>query len=139
MIVLDAYVLIALVAKERAAPMVRDILYGDDHTAICAINLGEVIDVLLRTKGVGLGEAQRVVGPLLADSIEVVEMGEEVAWRAAALRARYYRRRQSEISLADCCLLAIVSDGDSIATSDPAVIEVAQSEGMPVIQLPESG
>ena len=58
---------------------------------------------------------------------------------AGALRARYYRKRQCEISLGDCFALALAKRRRaSLATSDPDLASAARSEGVAIVPLPDS-
>ena len=65
--------------------------------------------------------------------------GAEEAWLAAELRIRYYNRRQSPLSVADCLLLAhAVREGESIATADPHLAGCARVSDLAVVSLPGS-
>jgi predicted nucleic acid-binding protein len=136
---LDAYPLVALIADEPAADEVEELLRGD-RARVPVVNLGEVLDVCQRMHGVSEGEIRSVVEPLLlAGRLTAVTSGTTEAWRAADMRAKYYDRKARPLSLADCLLLAHAkTDGDEIATADPAVAEVARAEGLPVHPLPDS-
>lgn len=78
-------------------------------------------------------ELEQVVGTL---PLEVVPFTQTHAWRAAELRARHYHRRDSAVSLADCCLVAVATPADRIATADPAVLRMAEAEGIATVELP---
>jgi uncharacterized protein with PIN domain len=137
MIVLDAYALVALLAAEPAGSEVRALL-ENEQCAVSVLNLSEAADVLQRTHDVDVTATRGVVSTLTGGSLAVVEMDERCGWRAAELRARYYRRRDSEVSLADCVLLATATPGrDAVATSDPPVTRIAGMEGITVVPLPD--
>ena len=103
-------------------------------------NFGESIDVLFRGYGIPLLELRDAVDGLsAAGRIRILTPDVEAAWRAAALRQRYYAKRSSEVSLADCCLIASAQAGDEIATADPALAAVARAETIAVVALPDSG
>ena len=53
-----------------------------------------------------------------------------------AVNAILTRKKQSEVSLADCCLVAVATPADRIATADPAVLRMATAEGIGTVELP---
>jgi hypothetical protein len=55
--------------------------------------------------------------------------------RARSLRARHYHRTKRPVSLADCSLIACAGTGDSIATLDAVLIEMARDEDIAVVDL----
>lgn len=134
---LDAYPLIALLADEPPASEVALVL-GQGDISITSVNLGEALDVLERVHGVPERVLRGAIETLAAAGLAVVPVLDAEAWRAAALRARHYRRRVSEISLADCFLLAVARPGDRVATSDRPLARAARAEGIDVIALPDS-
>lgn len=137
MILLDAYALIAFVAGEPAAPNVRTLLRSGDCWLSTA-QLAETLDVLVRVLGAARNEVDRVLDPLLAGGIGLVDVGEPEARLAAPLRHRHYRKPDSELSLADCLLLATaVPRGAAIATSDPPLAAAARYEQLTVEALPD--
>ena len=111
----------------------------EEGCVMSSINLAETLDVLARRHGVGIAEQRAVVGPLLADAVEVDSPAVEDAWAVATLRARYYRRSTRELSLADCFLLAAAARRRlRLATADPAVAATARDEAIELIPLPDS-
>lgn len=138
MIVLDAYAIIAILVDEPASDEVADLL-GRGDCAVSTVNLIEAADVLARSGRVEIARTRDAVGSLAGSSLVVVDVDERCAWRAAEIRARHYRRRESEVSLADCVLLATAVPGrDSVATPDLPVINAARAEGLDVIALSDS-
>lgn len=136
---LDAFALIAFLAGEPAADRVRDLLRAGDCW-LSAIQLAETMDVLVRVLEHERSEVERVLDPLLVTELGLVEVGEPEARTAAALRQRHYRKGSSELSMADCVLLAsAVPRSASIATSDPALATAARREGVTLEALPDSG
>jgi predicted nucleic acid-binding protein len=136
---LDAYGLVALVVDGPAADEVQALLRSGDARVV-AINLAEAVDVATRVHGAS-GEALRsAIEPLLLSrSLVTAVSDEQQAWVAGDLRARHYDRRTQALSLADCFLLAhALADGAAIATADPAVANVARSEGVELVALPDS-
>ena len=137
MILLDAYPLVALLAAERAADEVEELLRSGG-TAIPAVNLGEAIDLVQRVHGVASEDVHRTLAPLIGAPLVVLPQGEPDAWRASEIRLRHYNRATAPLSLADCFLIAAAGSGDEIATSDPPLAAAARKEGFVVIALPDS-
>lgn len=140
MSVLDAQAIVALLIGEPAAGPVAAMLRDpQDRSVLSAVNLGEVIDVLVRLRGRALPEVTERLEWLAAGGLEVVGVDESVGRLAGRLRADHYDRRQRPISLADCVALATARTLEQpLATSDPALVAVARSEGGEVIGLPDS-
>ncbi|HET8607091.1 MAG TPA: PIN domain-containing protein [Gaiellaceae bacterium] len=138
MIYLDAYALIAFLVAEPAKAEVAALLRQEP--AIGAVNLAESVDRCVRLYGIPEGELWSAVAQLQRSGVlRVPPAGLEVGWRAGALRAAHYRRRTSELSLADCFLLASATPGeDAIATSDPPVAAAARALGIELVALPDS-
>lgn len=129
MTLLDAYALVALLGDEPAAADVEGLLRAG-QSAINAINLAEAVDVLYRIHGLPADSVDAALQPMIGAPLAVVPSTEQQAWRAAALRKKYYDRRLRPLSVADCFLLASVAGSDVIATADPVVVEVARAEGL---------
>jgi predicted nucleic acid-binding protein len=134
--ILDAYALVALLLDEPAADEVEALLRSGDAT-INVLNLAEALDVAQRVHRQSAAEVRRVVEPLIGAVIAVRHVADVDAWRAADLRLRHYKRRSSELSLADCLLLAGAREGDRIATADSSVLAAARAEGIGVAPLPD--
>lgn len=137
MIFLDAYCLVALARDEAAAQEVEELMRSG-QTAISAVNLFEVVDFLVRRAGVPQDDVRVQLSHLLGEIVQVIPVTEDEAWRGASLRARHYAKGACEVSLADCVLLASVGEGESIATSDPSVADVARAEDIGVVALPDT-
>ena len=135
--ILDAFALIALALDEPAAADVEATVRRGD-CSVSAVNLAEAIDQLGRVHGHSMDELRGAIGPVLGEAISVVVADEEVAWRAAELRRRHYRRRHSELSLADCVALSIARKGDRLVTSDPPLARAARAEGIDVLAVPDT-
>lgn len=129
---LDGYALVAFLEDEAAADDVERLLLGRD-AAIPAVNLAEAGQRVLRHGRVSANELHQLIGAM---PVAIIPYSEAHAWRTARLRAQYYERRRSEVSLADCCLVAVATAADRVATADPAVLRMAASEGIPTIALP---
>ena len=131
-ILLDAYALVAFLEDEPAALEV-DRLLGTGFAAMTTVNLAEAGQRVLRHSDVTADELRELVSSL---PLAVVAFTEAHGWRAAELRAQYYRRTDSAVSLADCCLVAVATTADRIATADAAVIQMAAAEGIGALELP---
>lgn len=129
---LDAYALVAYLEGEAAAGEVEALIARRD-AAMSTVNLAEAGQRVLRQSNITTDELREVVQAL---PIEFVPYTELHAWRAADLRARYYDRRTSALSLADCCLVAVATPADRLATADPAVLRMAKAEGIGTVELP---
>ena len=136
-VVLDAFALVALALDEPAASEVESLLRRGD-ACVSAVNLAEAIDQLGRVHGRPVVELQAAFDPVLDDAVTVLPTDRASAWRVAELRRRHYRRRGSELSLADCCALAAAGAQDTLATADPPLARAARAEGVAVAALPDS-
>ena len=103
------------------------------------MNLGEVLDVLVRHRGFTVGEVTEKLAWLTVGGLEVVEVDERTGLLAGELHARHYDRARWPVSMADCLALAIARlRGERLATSDPPLAEIARGEGCDVIALPDT-
>jgi predicted nucleic acid-binding protein len=136
MILLDAAPLIAFFTGGAGGAEALSLINGREPVAVTVVNLAEVFDVLDRKYGVSDTEMRATVEPLVGDPLDVVSPTAEAARRAGALRARHYRRRTCELSLADCFLLAAVGRDDRLATSDAVLLRVAGIEGLGTVPIP---
>lgn len=135
-VVLDAYAVIAALVGERARgdvePLVRQGILG-------APNAAEVLDVCVRAHANDERVVRERLEWLAAGGLEFEPLELDVALAAGVLRARHYRRRQCEISLADCFALALAKHRRApLATADPDLASVARAEHVEVIALPDS-
>jgi predicted nucleic acid-binding protein len=138
MTVLDAHALIAFLVGGPAASRVRAILREGD-AAVATANLAEVLDVSQRLYGVSIARAMEVIDPLLDGAVALIPLDLVIARGAARIRAQYYHRSSRPISLADAVLIASATPKDRIATADPDVLSVANSEGIESVALPGQG
>ena len=138
MIVLDAYALIALLADEPAADEVGRLIAGT-RTTVAAPNLAEAADRLGRIHGIAVERTRSVVESLQQSTdLHLRAVDAKDAWRAAELRVAHYHRTRRPLSLGDCLLLAITTEQDQLATSDPHVLAIAEAERIGWIDLPDS-
>jgi hypothetical protein len=94
-----------------------------------------VVDKLVRRHGIAIGDLAERLGPLFEESIAILAVDSQIAWRAGEIRAAHYHRSTSALSLADCVLLAVAGPDDEIATSDRAVAATARLLGIGLIPL----
>lgn len=134
---LDACALIALIHGEPAMERVLAIL-REGSTAMTAINVAEVFDVVARKGRISYSHVADVVEPLFEGSLALVPVDLGLARRAAEVRTEHYHRKRRSLSLADATLLAAPRPGDKIATSDRDVLTIAAELGIETIELPPS-
>ena len=111
----------------------------DDSTSITAVNLAEVIDVLVRGHGNPLEDVRERLDWLMASGLEVRAVDRSIGILAGELRSRFYHRQHRPLSLADCIALAeAVAASDALATSDPPLAAAARELGVRVHALPDA-
>lgn len=138
MILLDAFALIAFLRGERSAALVGELLRGGDCW-LGAVQLAETLDVTVRVLGHDRESVERAVDPLLATTLGLLDVGEPEARDAARVRAAHYRKGTTELSMADCLVIAAaVHRSCTIATSDEPLARAARLEGIGVQGLPDS-
>jgi PIN domain nuclease of toxin-antitoxin system len=134
---LDAHAFVAVLRREPGAEEVAGLL----RSRACATPapcVAELVDKLVRRHGITPGELAERLGPLFDESIAVVAVDSQTAWRAGEIRASHYHRKTAALSLADCVLLAAAGPEDEIATSDRAVAATARRLGIGLIPLLDS-
>jgi len=135
--VLDAFALLAMALDEPAADEVEAVVRRGDGR-VAAVNLAEALDQLGRVHGHDDELLDSTFAPFLAEAVEVAPIDEALAWRGAVLRRRHYRRRTSELSLADCFALGLAGPADTLVTADPQLLRAARAEGIAVRALPDA-
>jgi hypothetical protein len=126
-----------LLRGEPAKAEVEDLLDGG-RCATPATCLCEVVDRLIRRHGVLPEELVCHLNPLIEASLGIVPVENELGWQAGEDRALQYKRNSTDLSLADCVLLACVGQQDLLATSDRALLRVARRLDFKVIPLLDS-
>lgn len=137
MTVLDAYAIVALLRDEPAAAAVEALLV-DPHAEpkISAINVAEVMDVLVRIHGRSATEVAERLDWLAAGGLVTVAVDDDIGRRAGVLHAGHYHRTRSPLSIADCVALATaVARDDTLATADAPLLEAARAEGCAIMPL----
>lgn len=137
MILLDANALLAFLKDEPAAGEVAALLRGGD-CATPASCLSEVVDRLIRRSGVPAKEVVDRLEPLIDASLEILPIEGRVGWQAGEFRGVHYARGSTDLSLADCILLAVAGPDDELATADRDLATIAASHDISVIVLPDS-
>lgn len=135
MTLLDAYALVAFLVAGPGASHVRALL-REGSVGVATANLAEALDVAQRVHGIPIARAAELLEPLMAGPLSPVALDTAGARRAAEVRARHYHRSARPISLADAILIASAGRGDRIATADPHVLAVAETEGIGTVALP---
>ena len=130
--------MIDLLLDEPSAVEIATAIRDAKSLRISVVNVAEVIDVTRRVHGVSAEDALSAVNRFLDEVARPVVVTREQAERAADIRARYYHRRDRDVSLADCFVVAAAEPGDTVATSDRAVAHVARAEGLDVLALPNA-
>jgi uncharacterized protein with PIN domain len=137
-VTLDAGPVVSLLVGDAVADEVASALGPAEALRISVVNAAEVLDVIRRVHGVSRDDALEVVDRFLDEVARPVPATREQALRAADIRARHYHRRDRDVSLADCFAIAAAEPGDTVATSDRGVAEVARAEGLDVLALPNA-
>lgn len=139
MTLLDASALVAFFQDEPAAEEVEQLLRSEQGAAVSSVNLAETIDILVRVFRHEMETLEGRLVPLLVHSLQVITVDETAARRGAQIRIDHYRSREADLSLADCILLGTaLSRGMPVATSDRLMAEVARTEAIDLIALPDS-
>jgi len=136
--VLDSYAVIAYLRGERAAPEVRALLdAGDAGLTLTAVGVAEVLDHLIRL--VGADEEDATLDLAQLGLLDGIVIDSAVGASAGRLRARRYHRTRCAVSMADCIAAQVAQvQADSLATSDPALLDLCHAEGIATVVLPES-
>lgn len=138
--VFDAQALIALLLDEPAAGAVEGELRDPTRDSwISAINLAEIVDVMTRVFEQAPDDVRAALELLEAGGLEVVPVDGDLGMEAGRLHARFYDRRTSPLSMADCVALAsAMSLNQPLATSDPPLAAAARAVGVVVLPLPDT-
>jgi predicted nucleic acid-binding protein len=130
--------LVAGIVGEPAQDQVETILRRNG-TSISALNLAEVIDVLVRVRHHRPDVVRERVDLLVAAGLEVEPVWLRVTWIATSLRAKHYHRDRVPVSTADCmCIATAIALETDLATTERALALVAHAAGVDVIALPDS-
>lgn len=89
--------------------------------------------------GLEPAEVTASLEPLLDVGVSVVPVTKAIGIDAGRLRARHCRKRQADVSMADCvaCSTALSCER-ALATADPGLAAMARAEGVQVVPLPDS-
>jgi predicted nucleic acid-binding protein len=134
--VLDAYAVIAYLRGERAAPEVAARLNAGD-AVLTAVGVAEVLDHLVRL--VGADEEDATLDLAQLGLLDGIVIDSAIGASAGRLRARRYHRTRCAVSTADCIAAQVAQlQRDSLATSDPDLLDLCHAEGIPTVVLPGS-
>ncbi len=130
----------AALTGEPAAREVEVLLRDRAEPAsVSAVNLAEVLDVLVRLQGWPADDVEEKLRWLTLGGLEIVAVDATVALSAGRLHARHYHRTKRPLSLADCVALATAqSRRQRLVTSDPARLAAAADERCAVVALPDA-
>jgi predicted nucleic acid-binding protein len=136
--VLDAQPLVAALTGEAGVGEVEALLRRhDDPPRVSTLALAEVLDVLVRRRGVPLADATERLAWLQIGGLVAVPVDEQIGLLAGEIHARHFDPRGRAVSLADCVTLATaLTLRDRLATADRALLAMASDEGCAVIALP---
>jgi PIN domain nuclease of toxin-antitoxin system len=127
-----------MLTDEPARSQVEELLHHRP-SSISAMNLAEVVDIVTRRQGHDAEVVRDKIDLLIAAGLEVEPVWLRVMWLATSLRTKHFHRTQSSVSLADCmCVATAISLETDLATTDPALANVARAAGVVVIALPDS-
>ena len=129
---------IAALTDEPASASVWTLL--ESQTAVVSvITLAELRDVLQRVRGFDAESIEQRIDGVSGAGVQVQPLDAAVSRFAGQIRAEAYQRRTSEVSWADCILIATaLHEGYRLATSDAVLASVARSRGVDVVPLPNS-
>lgn len=106
---------------------------------ISALNLAEVIDVMARIFARTPADTRNAVALLEDGGLHIASVDAQIGIAAGELHARYYDRKASPLSMADCIALATaVRLREPLATSDPPLAAAARAEGVAIVALPDA-
>jgi len=119
--VLDSYALLAYLSAEAGHNRVQDVLNlaqkGKLSAFLCFINLGEVLHITERLRGIS--QAQRVLALIENLPIQLLDVTRDLVLDAAHIKAQY------PISYADSFVTAVAQrEGAIILTGDPEFKEL---------------
>jgi PIN domain nuclease of toxin-antitoxin system len=106
---------------------------------LIAINAAEVVDVLVRYRARDPEEVAERLDWLAAGGLDTIPVDDHMARQAGILRARHYHRSRCPVSISDCVALAAAMVlSRPVATSDPAMADVASREGIGLVPLQDA-
>jgi PIN domain nuclease of toxin-antitoxin system len=134
----DAAPLVAVLLGETGG-LASGRLLADPGHAICAVNVGEVIDTVSRARRQPAPTVGSAIQLWIDAGLRIVPLDWSRAARAAELRSTHYHRTQCAVSLADCGAIALAEQlGMELVTSDAPMVRVARAEGVAVLPVPDS-
>ena len=136
--VFDSQPIVAALTGEPGTSEVETLLRAaGDPPRVSALSLGEILDVLVRRRGVFPADAAERLSWLRIGGLVAVPVDEEIGLLAGEIHARHFHPRQRAVSLADSVVRATALVlHDRLATGDRALIEMAAEEGCAVVAVP---
>lgn len=130
--VLDSYALLAYFGdepgREEVEELLNSALRGKAELFLSVINLGEVIYIIERERG--LSKAHEVLARIEELPIAIIEVDRKLALEAAHYKALY------PIAYADCFALALAQlKGATLVTGDPEFEQVKPEHCPPILWL----
>lgn len=118
----DSHALLAFFQKEKGSEVVAEVLRNAEirhlDRFICVINLGEIIYMTKRR--FGDQKKMEILGRIHQLDVQVLQVSEELVYKAAELKAEY------PISYADCFALACALERSvTLVTGDPEFKKVS--------------
>lgn len=136
MTILDSYAVLAFLKGEPAADDVERLIRSD-KVMLTAVGVAETLDHLVRIVGIPAEQAALDLAQLGLDTPATVDG--RVGRVAGMLRADHYHRTRRPVSMADCVAVASAAlSGQSLATSDPDLLDLASDVGVAVVALPDT-
>lgn len=129
--VLDSFALLAYLADERGAGLVREVLEHGQRRAgnviFSIINFGECVYIIEREQG--LAAAHKAIAAIEQLPVEVISADREMTFAAAHIKARH------KVAFADAFAVALAQvSAATVVTGDPEFKEV--EDLIPVLWLP---
>jgi predicted nucleic acid-binding protein len=131
--VLDSYAVLAYLEGEPGADRVAELLRAAAgrrcHLSLCAVNLGEVMYIVERERG--LPRAQETLARIYELPVEVVDPDRTLTLAAAHLKAQW------PVAYADCFAAALARARDApLLTGDPEFGKIGPASAPTVEWLP---
>ena len=127
-----------LLDEPAAADVERELRDASRTSWISAINLAEVVDVMMRIYGRSPEATLESLMLLESGGLRVAHVDGDIGVAAGALHARHYHRKTSALSMADCVALATASVlNELLATADVELAAAAAASGVAVVPLPD--
>ena len=127
--VLDSYALLAYFEGEAGAGQVSKLLIsaeaGKSRLYMCVVNLGEVIHIVERERG--LPKAQETLARIDELPVEIIDVGRKLTLMASHLK------KDCPVAYADCFAAALAQDKNAtLVTGDPEFHKIKSECGIKI-------